>query len=133
VDFRGAALAGTVIYVKDVSRAVDFYSAVLGVDVVERGDRFAVLSLGSAELNLVAMPTDVVESIVLTEPPAIREETAVKPSFLVPSLAGAAAAAHARGGGADPLARAWAFRGHRHLDGFDPEGNVIQFVERLDS
>jgi catechol 2,3-dioxygenase-like lactoylglutathione lyase family enzyme len=55
-------LAGAVLYVADVDRAARFYAAVLGTDVVDRGDRFAVLTLGAAELSLVAMPPEVAET-----------------------------------------------------------------------
>lgn len=128
-----SGLAGVVIYVKDLARAAEFYSAVLGVDAVDRHDEFVVLSASATELSLVAMPPQIADTVVITEPPALREESPVKPSFLVRRLAEAAAAAITHGGGAKPLDAAWEFRGLRHLDGFDPEGNVIQLVERIDA
>lgn len=126
-------LAGVAIYVVDLDRSVAFYREALGLAVVEEDDDFIVLSRGANELNLVAVPPDVASSIQITTPPEVREETPIKPSFLVDSIDAAAAAAVAAGGGAKPVGEAWEFRGKRHLDGFDPEGNVVQFVERLRS
>jgi len=125
-------LSGVVFYAGDVDRLARFYAAVLGLAVVDRADGYAVLNGGGGDVSIVAVPPAVAATLRLQEPPEIREETPVKPSFRVPSLAAAAAAALEHGGGTKPLDTAWDFRGLRHLDGFDPEGNVVQLVEPLD-
>jgi hypothetical protein len=64
--------------------------------------------------------------------PLIREVPAAEPVRLtvggrVRDGEGLRAAATATGGGLDPLESAWSWRGMLHLNGFDPEGNVVQF------
>ena len=63
----------------------------------------------------------------IASPPDVREETPFKPSFLVPSLEAVRAAAAAAAGQLKPAGSEWRFRGYVHLDGWDPEGNVVQF------
>ena len=126
-------LVGIAVYVTELDRTISFYREVLGLELVERTADYAVLSRGASELSLVVVPPEVASSILVTKPPQVREETPIKPCFLVDSVERAAAAAFVAGGGAKPVESAWDFRGLRHLDGFDPEGNVVQFVERLRS
>ena len=93
---------------------------------------YVVLTDGVAELSVVAVPPEVAAQLRIDRPPQIREETPFKPVFQVRSLTEAADAASAGGGGTQPWDTAWDFRGYRRLDGFDPEGNVVQLAERLD-
>lgn len=129
---RSIGLSGIVLYAKDVSRLVAFYTEAVGLEFVERDESYVVLSDGRCDLSIVAVPRDLAAAIEISDPPAIREATPVKPTFRVRSLEAAAGSAAAHGGGAKPLSSAWTFRGERHLDGFDPEGNVVQFVQRED-
>jgi predicted enzyme related to lactoylglutathione lyase len=126
------ALVGVVVYAQDVDRVADFYAEVAQLDVVERSDGFVVLSDGGCEVSVVAAPPGLAMTIEMQEPPDVREETPVKPCFRVSSLAEVVAKATDRGGGTRDIASAWDFRGLRHLDGFDPEGNVVQFVVPVD-
>ena len=48
---------------------------------------------------------------------------------VVHSLAHVRSAAEATGGCLKPEAGAWRFRGHVVLDGWDPEGNIVQFKQ----
>jgi hypothetical protein len=41
-------------------------------------------------------------------------------------------AVEATGGYLEPESAAWHFRGHTVLDGWDPEGNIVQFKQALD-
>ena len=72
---------------------------------------------------------DIAARIELSSPPVVREDTPQKFSFLVASLAEAAQTAAAVGGSFPPPDAAWSWRGMRHLDGHDPEGNVVQLRE----
>jgi hypothetical protein len=54
-------------------------------------------------------------------------ETPLKPTFVVASLADVRRAAQATGGYLKPDDGAWRFRGRVVLDGWDPEGNIVQF------
>ena len=53
-----------------------------------------------------------------------------KPAFFVESLEAVRSVAEATGGYLKPLEGAWHFRGATVLDGWDPEGNVVQFKQR---
>jgi catechol 2,3-dioxygenase-like lactoylglutathione lyase family enzyme len=120
-------LRGVVLYAGDIERMAEFYARVLGLSVVERTDSYVVLSGGRSDVSIVAVP----DAVASGEPvySDVRERTPIKPSFRVASLASVVTAARMHGGGTKPLSTAWEFRGLRHLDGFDPEGNVVQFVE----
>jgi len=122
---------GVAIYSADVQRLTEFYAGVLGLEVVERDDGYVVLSGGAGEVSIVAVPAPIADTIVVARPPELREEAPIKPVFAVASLATAAADAAALGGGTKPMAAAWEFRGMKRLDGFDPEGNVLQLAEPL--
>ncbi|MCU0494530.1 MAG: hypothetical protein MUD01_23330, partial [Chloroflexaceae bacterium] len=65
--------------------------------------------------------------VEIASPLVVREETPMKCSFLVGDFAALRAAALATGGGLKPAEAAWRWRGALHLDGWDPEGNVVQF------
>ena len=91
-----------------------------------KGASMSVVVYG-VELSVVRIPEQLASTIVIANPPVVRESTPVKLSFLVPRLDAVRAAATATGGGLDPLDSAWSWRGMLHLDGFDPEGNVVQF------
>jgi hypothetical protein len=82
-------------------------------------------------LTIVQAPEAIAAEIVIETPPVRREETPIKCSFLVGDLARVRAEAEETGGGLLPDEQAWDWRGQRHLDGFDPEGNVVQFRVRL--
>jgi hypothetical protein len=66
-------------------------------------------------------------------PPAPRDDTAFKPTFVVASLADVRRAAESTGGFLKPDAGAWQFRGHTVVDGWDPEGNIVQFKQVTDA
>lgn len=74
-----------------------------------------------------AIPAPIAADVVIASPPVPRNETPLKPSFVVPSLAAVRAAAQATSGCLEPEEAAWRYRGHVVLDGWDPEGNIVQF------
>lgn len=122
--------AGVVIYAKDLARVGRFYEQVAGLRVTHAEDDHVVLESGAFQLVLVAVPERLAASIELTDPPRRREDTAIKPVFVVTNLAAARETAPALGGQLLPPAREWSFQGMRVCDGHDPEGNVVQFRER---
>ena len=121
--------AGTcvVVYAKDIAKVAEFYRQTLNAVSVEETSGFIVLARNALELSVVRIPHEIAETIIIASPPVLREETPVKCSFLVPDFDAVRAAAIATGGGLGPLESAWSWRGLLHLDGFDPEGNVVQF------
>lgn len=121
-----AVTAAAVLYVKDLGRVTAFYERCFGLTQVAAGDGFRVLASEDWELSLVAVPEAVAAAIVVDDPPRRREEGPVKLSFEVASLEDLVRLFAEAGGVLDPLGSAWEFRGRRHLDGHDPEGNVVQ-------
>ena len=116
-----------VLYAKDPARVAAFYRQALQLTSAEEGDGFAVLVAPGIELSLVRIPPGIAADIVIAEPPVIREDTPVKASFAVDSLVRVRAAIAGTGGGLREEESAWRWRGALHLDGWDPEGNVVQF------
>ena len=59
-----------------------------------------------------------------------QETLAIKPTFVVRSLEDVRNAAARTGGYLKPASEVWRFRGCVVLDGWDPEGNQVQFKQR---
>jgi predicted enzyme related to lactoylglutathione lyase len=124
--------AAAVVYVRDLPVMRTFYESCFGMSVLESGgDEFCVLASEDWELSLVAVPEAVAAMWVITDPPERREETPVKLAFEVTSIEDLRPVVTGTGGQADPARSAWDFRGFRHLDCLDPEGNVVQLRQRL--
>jgi len=81
------------------------------------------------EVVIHTIPRKYAAGISVSKPPESRDETPFKPSFVVPSLAAVRRAAESTGGYLKPEEGAWRFRGHVVLDGWDPEGNIVQFKQ----
>lgn len=115
----------TVIYARDIERVARFYARTLSLTLQEEDDGFIVLGNGRVEVAVVRMAG---EAGPETSPGSfdVRTEASVKSSFLVDSLEEAGASAEASGGSMKPLSSAWRWRDQLHLDGHDPEGNVVQ-------
>ena len=74
-----------------------------------------------------AIPDRISAGIEISEPPAVREAAVFKPAFVVADLEAVRQVAEQTGGGLKPSEAAWSTRGATVLDGWDPEGNVVQF------
>jgi catechol-2,3-dioxygenase len=120
---------GLVVFVKNKKRASAFYQQTLGLDVVESDASHDLLRGHGYEVVVHAIPRKYAADIKIAKPPQPREMAVFKPTFVVPSLAAVRAAAEATGGYLKPDAGAWHIRGHTVLDGWDPEGNIVQFKE----
>lgn len=115
----------TVIYASDIRRVADFYRNALSLELVDQDDAFVVV--GNAHYEIAVVNTACGGSPAAEPAPLhVRTRTPLKCSFLVESLEHARAAAEACGGAFKPLASAWRWRDQLHLDGHDPEGNVVQ-------
>lgn len=127
----GTPLAATsVVYAKDMARVAAFYQRTLGLAEREKEPGFIVLGSGAVEISIVRIPETIARSIDIATPPEPREDTPIKCSFLVDDLERVHAEAVAAGGGTRAIAEAWRWRGQLHLDGHDPEGNLVQFRQR---
>ena len=123
--------AGAIVHAKDIARVARFYAEVADLEIVHEVADHIVLESETFELVVVAIPAATAARIVISTPPARRENTAFKLTFAVESLAEAREAAQAAGGELNPVAKEWSFQGMRVCDGCDPEGNLIQVREPL--
>lgn len=118
--------AALVIYAKDLARVSRFYEDVAGLRVTEREETFVLLEGAGVELVVHAIPAAIADTFEIATPPERRESGAIKPCFGVVDLQAARQRAPIVGGALDPASSEWTWRGLRHCDGHDPEGNVIQ-------
>ena len=123
--------AGAVIYARDLARVSAFYAAMLGFQVTHSEPDFVVLESPAFQVVVVAIPAHIADSIDVAEPPVRRSDTPIKLVFPVASIDAARATATSCGGQLGPPEHEWQFQGFRVCDGHDPEGNVVQFRERL--
>ena len=123
------ALHGCVIFAKDVDAMSAFYQSVLSMELTEAAKSHHVLSNNSIELVIHAIPKKIAASITIDTPPELRAASAVKPAFVVASLDAVREAMAKTNGGLKPTSAIWDIRGAKVLDGWDPEGNVIQFKQ----
>jgi catechol 2,3-dioxygenase-like lactoylglutathione lyase family enzyme len=123
---------GAVVYAAELNRMVAFYEGVLGLVLEQAGDGFAMLGCGDTVVTLVQIPPHIAATFEIADPPERREDTPIKLSFVVPSIAAAREAAAALGGVVDGVDSEWDFGPVRVCDGHDPEGNVIQVRQRAE-
>lgn len=119
------------IFAKNKKRVSAIYRAALGPAPSEEAPSRDVLQGLGIELAIHAIPRKIAATIAITKPPQVREDRPFKPAFHVADLDAVRAAAAGAGGFLKPLDTAWQIRGATVLDGWDPEGNVVQFKQRL--
>jgi predicted enzyme related to lactoylglutathione lyase len=121
---------GATIFVKHLEPMASFYAECFGFDDVAHapGD-YRVLESEFWTISIVQVPEGIAAVIELSEPPARRQATPIKLTFQVPSIAEARATITDLGGHVDDME--WEFRGYRHCDFVDPEGNVSQLGEAV--
>jgi len=120
---------GVVIFAKHKSRVSAFYQQTLGLAVEASDSSHDLLRGHGYELVIHTIPRKHAASLQISKPPEPREQAPFKPTFVVASLEAVRRAADATGGYLKPDAGAWHFRGHKVLDGWDPEGNIVQFKQ----
>lgn len=120
---------GLVVFAKNKKRVSAFYQQTLRLTVEESDTSHDLLRGHGHEVVVHAIPRKYAAGITIVKPPQPREETPFKPTFVVASLADVRRAVEATGGYLKPESRAWHFRGHKVLDGWDPEGNIVQFKQ----
>lgn len=120
---------GCVVFAKNKKRVSAFYQQTLGLAVEESDATHDLLRGQGYEVVVHAIPRKYAISIKLAKPLEPRDETPFKPTFVVADLEAVRAAAVATGGHLKPLEQAWHFRGCVVLDGWDPEGNIVQFKQ----
>ena len=123
--------AGLVVFAKSVKKLSTFYVRTLGLEVLESARSHQLLRGHGYEVVVHAIPAKIAREIPIAKPPVLREDSAIKPSFVVPDLQALRLAVVATGGWLKPEEMAWTIRGHKVLDGCDPEGNILQFKQKL--
>lgn len=127
---RSEARFGLVIFAKTPKTVSAFYQQTLGLSLIEAEAGHHLLQGAGLELVIHAIPPAYAAEIEISQPPQLREDTPLKPAFWVADLAAVRVAAEATGGGLNPDSKTWQIRGAAVLDGWDPEGNVVQFKQR---
>ena len=120
---------GLVVFAKSKKRVSAFYQQTLSLDVIESESSHDLLRGNGYEVVIHSIPRKYAASISIEKPPVPREETPFKPTFVVSDLTQVRRAVEATGGYLKPSEKAWHFRGHIVLDGWDPEGNIVQFKQ----
>ncbi len=124
--------AHVALYGLDIAKLAAYYTTIAGFEIHEVDDGFTSLHIPTLELVLVRIRPEHAAGLVVTDPPDRREDTPIKLSLVVPSLATARVAAPALGGVVDPPEAEWTWGGFTRVDGHDPEGNVVQLMEPMD-
>lgn len=121
---------GLVVFAKNKKRVSAFYQLTLDLRVEETASSHDLLRGHGYEVVIHAIPRRYAAQIKIAKPPVVREDTPLKPTFVVNDLEAVRAAATKTGGHLKPAQFAWHFRGCMVIDGWDPEGNVVQFKQR---
>lgn len=124
-------LQGCVVFAKNKARVSAFYQQTLSLAVEESAPSHDLLRGAGCEIVVHAIPRRIASSIRIARPVEPREETPFKPTFVVADLEAVREAATRTGGSLKSAELAWRFRGCIVLDGWDPEGNVVQFKQPL--
>lgn len=125
-------LVHVVVYAQDLDRVAAFYEHVLGLDRVEQAATFVLLGGAGLDLSVVRIPEHLVADGPIGVPARPREDTPIKASFRVASIEACRVLVERFGGSLQAGEAAWTWRGQRHLDGVDPEGNVFQLRQAQD-
>lgn len=121
---------GVVVFARNKKRVSAFYRETLALRTVESEPSHDLLQGNGHEVVVHAIPRRIAAGVTISRPPAPRTQAAMKPTFVVRSLAAVRKAAERTGGSLKAEAEAWHFRGCTVLDGCDPEGNQVQFKQR---
>ncbi|HWL63297.1 MAG TPA: hypothetical protein VNQ32_10885 [Steroidobacteraceae bacterium] len=122
---------GMILFAKSKKRISAFYQSVLGLRAVESEPSHDLLQAVGVEIVVHAIPRKIAAAIKITKPPRPRESAVIKPTFVVKSLKRVREVATKAGGSLRPDSEAWSFRGFIVIDGMDPEGNQLQFKQRV--
>jgi len=129
MEIQGSEILQTIIamYSYNVKTLGDFYKEALNLIEIESGDDYVCLGKSGIEINILRMNSKEGNKIAPEITLHIREETPIKCSFLIASFEQARKANTKFGGMLQDEKDAWEWRGAKHLDGYDPEGNVLQY------
>jgi len=118
-----------VVFAKNIVRMARFYGEVAAMSTIHAAKDHVILETDCLQVVIHGIPKKIAASINITEPPFVRDQTAIKLCLPVRSIAAARRTASERGGRVGPKTKEWEARGFRACDGHDPEGNVFQVRE----
>jgi predicted enzyme related to lactoylglutathione lyase len=118
-----------ILYVEDVERVGGFYEACLGLRRVEMTEAYRRLETAGFTLWLVRGEDGAGPSEPPTSSPTRRSQVPVKLCFAVRDIHDVRSAVADAGGQLDE--RVWSFGGYHRCDAVDPEGNIVQVLQRL--
>jgi len=124
------AQQGCMVFAKNKKRVSAFYKETLVLEVEESEHTHDLLRGHGYEVVVHSIPRKYAATIEIGKPAVPRDTTPFKPTFVVPDLEVVRVAATKTGGYLKQIENAWRFRGCIVLDGWDPEGNIVQFKER---
>lgn len=122
--------AAAVLFVGRLDPMCMFYQECFGLKIAEAAEDYRILESEAWTLSFVATP-DAAAALPGSGPPDRREETPIKLAFQVPSIERLRPLMARLGGQLDAAETQWEFRGQRHCDCLDPEGNVVHITEPL--
>jgi predicted enzyme related to lactoylglutathione lyase len=117
-------LGQLILFTGDVCRLADFYRDVLGLAELETEPGWCVLDAGGVKLALHSIPPEVAGAV--STPPAKREDSYWKPTFLIDDLDATLARLAAHG---VAMSAPRTFGTRTFSDGMDPDGNVFQLAK----
>lgn len=116
-----------VLWVENFELAKDFYRDLLGGEILDQSGEFARVSSGENAVLLHLVAEKYREGVA--NPPAVREDTVMKPVYKVASISQARRAVATSSGCVYSADREKLYGLTRYCDGFDTEGNVFQLAE----
>ena len=122
---------GAVLFVQDLARVAVYYEKVAGLRKMHTAADHIVLKAGSYELVVHAIPEALAGATFIESPLSIREDCTVKLVFFIDSISSARKLTARWGGILNGPDREWEYGGTVVCDGCDPEGNVVQFRQRI--
>jgi len=124
----GTPQPAVVLFVVDLPRMTRFYRDVAGCTVRSSSATHRVLDASGLELVLHEIRAGL-KNPPQAGAPRVAEEAALKLCLPVPDLARTRTLAAELGGGLHAPSTEWDGDGYRACDGWDAEGNVVQFRE----
>jgi predicted enzyme related to lactoylglutathione lyase len=112
-----------VLFVKDLSRVLAFYTGALAMTCSTRDTEHAVLNCRGFELVVQQVPKPIADTIVITQPPVRRTLSALRLDYPVANVDECRRLARALGGDIDATPPPWADAQANFFFGYDPEGN----------
>jgi predicted enzyme related to lactoylglutathione lyase len=125
----GSHQAGAVLFTVNLKRLAHFYEQVVGMRVIKTASDHVVLEIATFRLTVHQIPEQYAKSIVITAPPVVRENTAIKLSFRVTDISRSRQTASELGGLVYGPERIWSDLETTICDGYDPDGNVFQWFQ----